>query len=876
MKKIIVLIFNLILLTNLLNAKHIDIATAKKVGEHFFKTQSEQTQSMVLLPTPVYIQTSAAEHANASVTATPYFYVFNSAASGYVIVSADDNVYPVLGYSDESNFNPENMSPSVQKWLEEYKSQIRYIIDHNIAATPEITSAWDNYLNGTSTAGPQDLTNAVTPMLAVKWNQAPFVNDQCPFDASYNKRTVTGCVATAMAQIMKFWGHPAKGSGFHSYNHSKFGTMSANFGTTTYNWSSMPNYVNSANATVASMMYQLAVSVNMNFGVAEVGGSGAFVISSHSPHRNTAEYAFKTYFGYRPTIQGIARENYTEANWITLLKNEISNGRPVLYAGFGNGGGHAFVFDGFDNNNFFHVNWGWGGSYDGYFRVSALNPIGVGTGGGSGGFNSGHQAIIGIQPQTNAQAPPTLNVNSNVNISTATLNYGSPFSVNANLVNSGTSNFTGDYCAAIFDLDNNFIDYVKILTGYTLNSGFTYNNNLVFSADAMFNLLPGSYRIRIFYKPTGGNWIQAGNNGSFTNLVNLTVVLTRPIELNSTMSISPNGEFTQGQPGSVNLNVINKSGSTFTGQYIVNLYNLDGSFVQTLGTINETNGLPNNFTYQSPFLNFSSSAITANPGTYLVAVLYRQGTSGNFTLMGTGAHQNPRKVIVKAATINADIYEPNNTPSQAHNLSLTFNNNEAKRTTVGANIHIGSDVDHYKLEFAPGYNYTVKARIHDSYNSGDGISYTLDGLISFSKDGGNTWSDAFDHNISPDITFFGGGICIFKIAPYFSGQTGTYKLDITVNRSVNSNVKDINQFADLIRVFPNPTKSSFTLDLNSFEGSLNSAELIDMFGKTVMQIPLIDNSNSHVVLLDNVSSGIYFARLHTSEGILSKKIVITK
>jgi hypothetical protein len=185
-----------------------------------------------------------------------------------------------------------------------------------------------------------------------------------------------------MAQIMKFWNYPATGSGFYSYNHPTYGTLSANFGNTTYQWNSMPNSVGAWNEAVATLMYQVGVSVDMNY---SPSSSGAYVISAASPVTACSEYALKTYFGYRNTLQGIQRINYDETQWVSLLKNELNAGRPVLYAGFGSGGG-------------------------------------------SGGYNSGHQAVIGIEPPGENQAF-NMALYDYVTPSATTIAYGQAFTV---------------------------------------------------------------------------------------------------------------------------------------------------------------------------------------------------------------------------------------------------------------------------------------------------------------------------------------------------------------------------------------------------------------------------------------------------------------
>ena len=203
--------------------------------------------------------------------------------------------------------------------------------------------------------------------------------------------------------------------------------------------------------------------------------SGAYVISAYTTVENCAEFALKTYFGYKGTMQGLLSSAYSASQWTALLQNELSAGRPIIYCGFGSGGGHCFVCDGLDATGKFHFNWGWSGYYDGYFALNALNPGGTGTGGGSGGYNSNHQAIIGIEPPAATQSY-SMSLYSAVTPSATTLNYGQAFTVTTNFANFGTGDFAGDYCAAVFDSQSNFVQFVQILTGYTLRAGYAYTN----------------------------------------------------------------------------------------------------------------------------------------------------------------------------------------------------------------------------------------------------------------------------------------------------------------------------------------------------------------------------------------------------------------
>lgn len=757
-------------------ANPINDSTAITVGKAFVMNSSRLPFSKTGVQLKL-VYKSAANSGGATRPSSPtvFFYVFNiSNATGFVIVAGDDAIIPILGYSGESNFDPKNIPENAAKWLEGYKKEISFIISHHIPAADGIKNQWMRLkANGALYNKPAG-TVSVNPLVQTKWDQLPNYNALCPGGS------VTGCVATAMAQVMRYWSYPVTGTGFHSYNppNNGYGTLSANFGNTTYEWANMPLQLAGPNTAVATLMYHAGVSVDMNY---SPESSGAYVITAQSPVINCAEYALKTYFGYRSTMQGLQRVNYTDPQWIALLKADLDAARPIIYAGFGNGGGHCFVTDGYDNNDLFHFNWGWSGQFNGYFQIDALNPGGVGTGGGAGGYNSGHQAVIGIQPPVATPQSYSMQLFNFVTPSSSTIPYGQAFTVSTNIANAGNGAFNGDYCAAIFDNANNFIDYVEIKTGFSLAAGFHYVTDLVFSSTGNFAMLPGSYTISVFSRPTGGNWTAIANSGTYINSTAVMVVYQNDIEINSDITTTPSGSLIGGEPASVNVNIVNDGTTTFTGQYAVNLYNLDGSYAQTIGTVDETDGLESGFTYLPPYLDFDAAAITVTPGTYLLAVLHMP-TGGTFQLSGSSYFQNPIKIIVKAPEIQPDGYEVNNTTAQAASLALNFTGNNAAVNTVGSNCHLSNDVDYYKVALPAGFNYTITSRLHDSYNSGNGNIYTLDALFTWSTDGIN-WSGTFDDVMPNNIILSGGQTIYFKVAPFFVGTTGNYLLDIHLVKS---------------------------------------------------------------------------------------------
>jgi hypothetical protein len=853
----VVLLFALV---HIIQAKPIDKNTAERTAYNFLKTRTvSEAFAGELKLTLVHTFASQEVQGNAAAEPLNYFYVFSANQAGFIAISADDVVLPVLAYSDEGVFDPNTMHSSIQKWFQGYADQIRYAIINKLEATEEIQTQWNDLL-----AGNQPLTRrgSVAPLISVKWDQSPYVNDLCPYDNFYKKRAITGCVATAMAQVLKYWQYPATGTGFHSYSHSNYGTISSSFGSHTYNYSNMPQYVNSSNNDVAQLMFDCGVSVEMGY---SVSSSGAYVISSRSPVTHCTEYALKTYFGYPSTLSGKQRQNYSDVNWINLIKTDLDAGQPVIYAGFGGGSGHCFVADGYDNNNYLHFNWGWGGDYDGYFQINSLNPSGVGSGGGTGSYNSGQQAIVGVRPP-GSSLKYDLTLNTSMTISPTSIGYGGAFSVSANFTNNSNTTFSGDYGAAVFDDNDNFIDFIEIKSGYTLQSGYKYTNDLVFSTTGMLKMLPGKYWVGVYYRPTGGNWSIIKGTFFYSNYKSMTVTNTNPIALYSDLVVSPDLWFTQGQPGTASVNIINNSTSTFKGKYAVTLYNLDGTYAQNLAVIDETSGLPAGYVYKNP-LSFSADTIKVEPGTYLLATLHLPDGSSSWQLTGTGNYQNPIFVDVIAPPIAADIYEVNDNASVSYGLSMSFSGNNATVSTPGSNCHTGSDYDFYKITLPAGYNYTLNPRVHDNFNSANGKSYTLDALFSYSLDGGATWSDAFDDVMPSSIVTAGGKTIILKVAPYFSGQTGTYLLEMPVSRTSTLSAKGHGTHE--INIYPNPTK-----DIVYIEGDgINMSEIsvTDIQGRLVAKYS--PEGNNHKMYVTNLQTGIYFVTVSTDKGVITQKII---
>lgn len=324
------------------------------------------------------------------------FYLFkNTEGKGFVIIAADNCVQPVLGYST-TNEARTPLPDHILFFLQEYEREIAFHKSQQTPATETIEQLWSSLLQGNYAAL---ATTSVAPLLTTTWDQSPYYNNLCPDSAGTH--AVAGCVATSVAQLMKYWNWPVTGNGSHNYTDATFGPLSADFGSTTYDWTNMPNALNfGSTATqvnaVATLIYHIGVAVEMQYGI---NGSAATLNSYGFPFLACGENALKNYFRYKGSLHGVYKSQTSDANWISTLTTEIDAGRPVLERGDGDGGGHAFVCDGYDNNGMFHINWGWSGYMDGYFAHNALNPGAGGTGGNNGyNFSSNIAVIVGIEP----------------------------------------------------------------------------------------------------------------------------------------------------------------------------------------------------------------------------------------------------------------------------------------------------------------------------------------------------------------------------------------------------------------------------------------------------------------------------------------------
>ena len=371
-----------VMLLGHVSAKPVDETTAYTVASHFYATKFNHAPES-LTPTIAYTAPSLRGENGSG----PSFYVVNFDAEGFVIVAGDDRVQPILAFSNEGAFVAENMPAHIRFFLDGYTEEIQYIVDSQQYADKTTQQQWETLLSGVIPAQ-KDGDVIVGPLLgANKWNQTKYYNDLCPTDASgnsaYGGHAAAGCGAIVMGQIMRYWQFPTTGKGSHSCNSNNYGTLSANFGATTYDYANMPDRLTAAShpdscvLAVATLLYHCGVAVNMNYGP-----------SASSCNSNKIVSALPNYFRYPATVRYIERGSLSLATWLNYLKGELDARAPFMYGGSGNYGGHVWTCDGYRDDDYFHFNWGWGGQQNGYFALTNCSSY---------GFNSNHAIIIGIR-----------------------------------------------------------------------------------------------------------------------------------------------------------------------------------------------------------------------------------------------------------------------------------------------------------------------------------------------------------------------------------------------------------------------------------------------------------------------------------------------
>lgn len=477
-------------------------------------------------------------------------YVFNvTNDNGFVIVSNDDCAESVLGYADEGSFDPDNIPENMKAWLQGYADEIAWAKQHHIQKS---TQAANRRAGGAKAP--------IAPLMKTAWDQTFPYNGYCPTGCA------TGCVATAMAQVMYYYqwpkgdilkAIPAYDKDFEENPVSV--PLATDLPVTSFDWANMLQQYSGSETdaqkqAVAKLMYYCGTSIRMNYG-ASSNANGAMIA-----------HVLKTYFNYNTTTTQVAdRSHYSYANWIELIYHELQEGRVVAYNGQSTGGGHAFVCVGYQGEDYFYINWGWSGASNGYFKLSALDPDEQGVGGSSStdGYNAGQNAIVGVQKPSD-----TGTVLSKTNSVNLTLN--SVSAEKASMTTDETVNIT-------FSITNNSADEYDgeiglIFVGGSLGDGKMFLIPAGATKDCVVPFKPkeaGTYKISAYY-PTGTGYYAPLD---LTKYADVTVTSGTPQTDNLTLTIGvPTVENAELYSGTT----YNLYGNQFKA--IVRITNTDGAY----------------------------------------------------------------------------------------------------------------------------------------------------------------------------------------------------------------------------------------------------------------------------------------------------------
>ena len=507
-------------------------------------------------------------------TAVSPYYVFPFGENkGFAIVSGDDDMPEIVGYADHGTYDANNMPAAMAAFLNNYRATIEAMKQGNASAIKNIAEAKALRANNTRA------TTAVSPLLGdIKWNQSEPYNNMCPkYDGT--NLSATGCVATAMAQVMMYWKYPnelkADINKYETYTHKL--PVAGELKGQKYDWDNMlptytnNNYTQTQADAVAKLMLHCGKAVEMDYGEE----SGAIV----TPGR------LAKYFGYDSDLMlDLMRSCFTLAEWTAIIDKELQAKRPILYSGRTTNGGHQFVCDGSDGNGLYHINWGWGGYQDGYFDITILNPGqgGIGAGNVTDGYNRNCNMIIGIQPDNGKVDEPLADVPSLI------IEYynSDEFTSGIELTKATRNNTTEDFTIKINDCwDNIYSTNIECLCGYGISDGkggfklISETENILMNG-TRFGTIPtinnrfspnGTYTIYAIYSTDNGKtWKKCAYYYMQPYVVKSTATTLSLVKTQLTAEITSKETQYSGVEGTFELSITNNGDDEFIG--LINAY----------------------------------------------------------------------------------------------------------------------------------------------------------------------------------------------------------------------------------------------------------------------------------------------------------------
>ena len=513
------------------------LSCVQAVAAPITRQQAQQKAREFLQERGKSVSASSIRHAmsrrEAPARASEPYYVFNVGDDeGFVLVSGDDRTLPVLGYADQGSFTEEGMPDNLRVWLEGYEKQLAYLQEKAIPADA-----------GMIAKAPRKAKSAVSPLLTSTWGQGYPYHNSCP---EYNgNRCVTGCVATAMAQLMYYyrWPNlvPNPIPGYVTANH---GQEIPTIPLGTIDWYNMLPSYSGVNATeaqqqaVANLMFRCGASVEMMY---DPKSSGAYDLN--------VPKALVNYFRYDKSIQHLSRSSFSKDEWEQMLDNELDNSHPVLYFGETSDSGHAFVIDGRDQRGYYHVNWGWNGNSDGYFLLSILNPYNnkeIGSSSSYDGFSLGQIMLTNVKPESYADTRDDILLTTSISAGQTSFTRSSvnddftgvPIEM---IVRSGGVVSMMDLGIGVFDNAGNAVEYIPV-DSWEFTTPFDRVKSTE-SVDFGSGLADGSYVI-VGVSRNYGHTVWHMNYGSNTQYLTAVVsgnklTITNPaISLTGTVSLA--------------------------------------------------------------------------------------------------------------------------------------------------------------------------------------------------------------------------------------------------------------------------------------------------------------------------------------------------
>ena len=546
------------------NAHELNEQEAQNIARNFFAGKATTQMRAPIENASISTAFTARSNNNENL-----LYVFNRGEeNGFIIVAGDNNVdNVVLGYSDSGNFDYDNIPSNMRWWLDEYARQIEL----------SRTFAIDNRQEAKSETYISKFDKNVGPLVEARWSQDAPYNNLCP-ELSATTRCATGCVATAMAQIMYHHKYPEHGVGTKEvYNGANVEVI--DFANTTYEWDLMTPVYSSLSTdaernAVATLMYHVGRSVDMMYG--DVSGA---VSAEAAP-------ALANYWGYDKAVVHRDRSFYTIEEWETFIKDDIDNGRPILYHGQSPNGGHAFVLDGYNSEGYVHINWGWSGMSNGYFLIHALTPERQGIGGFTGGYNSGQGAIFGIQPNKGNKATIEITANSLYIDNTRTYTKGEAIAtVVSGLANAcwSSASFSAGYM--IYDANNNLVESVHSNNLTIGGSSSLGTQNLPLTIPT--TLAEGDYRLYLAHTDANGDWKRVAMSVNAQPYCNFSVsgnevafIAEEEGEIWATSVVCNEENIYSKRFSTFTITMSNTMNHEYFGSIYVSIYNSTGKFEQ--------------------------------------------------------------------------------------------------------------------------------------------------------------------------------------------------------------------------------------------------------------------------------------------------------